>query len=280
MSPPETLPVPLLRILPQSRWSFDELIELWRFRDLLRTLAERDVKLRYRQTALGVLWVIIQPLFAAGIFTFVFGRMAKLPSDGIPYFLFSYAGLLGWNAFNTTLSKTSASLVGNAQLVSKVYFPRLILPLSTVLSTLLDFTIGLVFMIPLFFYFHVAPGWNLLLLPFWLLLTVSLASGIGFFLSALTVSYRDVQYILPVLIQFMVYATPVGYSVSAMPPELKRIIMFNPLSAFMEGFRSCLLNASPPPLSWIVYSVGFTAFASVLGALAFRQLEARFADVI
>lgn len=280
MSPPEMLPVPLLRILPQSRWSFDELIELWRFRDLLRTLAERDVKLRYRQTALGVLWVIIQPLFAAGIFTFVFGRMAKLPSDGIPYFVFSYAGLLGWNAFSATMSKASASLVGNAQLVSKVYFPRLILPLSTVLSTLLDFTIGLIFMIPIFFYFHVVPSWNLLLLPFWLFLTVSLAAGTGFFLSALTVSYRDVQYILPVLIQFMVYATPVGYSVSAMPPELRRFITFNPLSAFLEGFRSSLLNTSPPPLIWIVYSAGFTLFVCIIGTLVFRQMETRFADVI
>ena len=280
MSPPETLPLPLLRITPQSRWSLDELIELWRFRDLLGTLAARDVKLRYRQTALGVIWVVLQPVMAAGIFTFVFGRIAKLSSEGIPYFLFSYAGLLGWNAFSSTLTKSGASLVGNAALISKVYFPRLILPLSGVLSTLLDFCIGLAFMVPLYWYYHVVPGWGLLLLPIWFLLTVTLASGIGIMMSALTVTYRDVQYILPVFIQFLVYATAVGYSVAAAPAGYRAAIMANPLSTLMEGFRWSLLGTTAPPWTWIGYAAGCTLVFCLAGVLVFRQMEVRFADVI
>jgi lipopolysaccharide transport system permease protein len=278
---PETpSPRQVLIIRARSQWSLAEWVELWQFRDLLATLAARDVKLRYRQTALGVVWVILQPVMAAGIFTFVFGRIAKLTSEGIPYFLFSYAGLLGWNAFSSTLTKSGASLVGNAALISKVYFPRLILPLSGVLSTLLDFSIGLAFMVPLYWYYHVAPGWGVLLLPLWFLLTVTLASGLGILMSALTVTYRDVQYILPVFIQFLVYATAVGYSVAAAPAGYRAAIMANPLSTLMEGVRCSLLGTTAPPWPWIGYTVGCTLVLSLVAVLVFRQMEARFADVI
>jgi len=187
------VPKPFLKIRSSSRWAMVDLREMWQFRDLLLALAERDVKLRYKQTALGVVWVILQPLLGAGIFSFVFGRVAKLDSGGIPYFVFSYAGLLGWNAFNSTLSKGSACVVGNAQLVSKIYFPRLLLPLSTVASTLVDFAVAMVLMVVLLFLYGIAPGPAILLLPVWLALLVLLGTGIALYTSALMVSYRDLQ---------------------------------------------------------------------------------------
>src|SRR5687767_10009520 len=187
----EPIPDPLVRIRPEARWSALDLRELWGFRDLLLAMAMRDVKLRYRQTALGVTWVLLQPLLAAAIFALVFGRVAKLPSDGLPYFLFAYGGLLAWNAFNSTISKVSLSLVGNSHLVSKIYFPRLILPLSTVLSTLLDFAVGLALLVVLMVVYRVAPTPAMLLLPVWFVLVVIMAVGMGLVAAALTVSYRD-----------------------------------------------------------------------------------------
>ena len=175
----QTPPPPYLRIRASSGWRALDLAQVWQYRDLLFTLAARDVKLRYKQTALGVIWVVLQPLIAAGIFTFVFGKVAKMPSNGAPFFLFAYAGLLGWSAFNGTLAKSSACLVGNAHLISKVFFPRLILPLSTVLSSLLDFAVALVMMFALLVIYGVPIGLSMLLLPVWLILILLLAIGIG-----------------------------------------------------------------------------------------------------
>jgi lipopolysaccharide transport system permease protein len=271
---------PYLVIKPRSGWTALNLLEIWQYRDLLLTLAIRDVKLRYKQTALGVAWVILQPLLAAGIFSFVFGAVAKLPSDGLPYFVFSYAGLLGWNAFNSTLTKASACIVGNSQLVSKVYFPRLILPLSTVLSTLLDFVVGLALMVLLAILYHVAPGPGILLLPVWLALLIMLAVGIGTYSAALMVPYRDLQYVIPVLLQFLLYASPVAYSVAAVPERLRLVFLLNPLSALLEAFRWSLLGRGRLDGLAIAYAAAATIAIFAFAAFAFRKMERTFADVI
>lgn len=274
---------PLLVIEPTKGWAALNLREIWQFRDLLLTLAGRDVKLRYRQTALGAIWVVLQPLLAAGIFTFVFSKVAKMPSDGVPYFLFSYAGLLAWNAFNSTLGKASTCLIQNSQLISKVFFPRLIVPLSTVFSTLIDFGVALGMMAVLMAINHVVPGWPLLLLPLWLALILMLSVGVGLFAAALTVSYRDVQFVLPVLLQFLLYASPVAYASSKVPQQYHTLYMLNPLAGLLEAFRwSFFGSASSQNIAWwaVVYGAGCAVVSFVGGAFAFKKMERRFADVI
>ena len=258
--------------------------ELWQYRDLLFTLAQRDIKLRYRQTALGAAWVVLQPLIGAGLFSFVFGSVAKLPSGGVPYFLFSYAGLLGWSVFSTTITKASGSLVGNSNLVSKVYFPRLILPLSSALGVLLDFAVGLVMLVVLLAIYHVGLTVGILALPVFVLAACALAMGLGLFAASLMVSYRDVQYIVPVFTQFLLYASPVAYAASLIPervgPKVATIFAVNPLVGLMEAFRwSCL---GTPVASWgaVAYSLGVSLVLLILGATAFQGMERRFADVI
>lgn len=277
-SPSDALPHHL-RIRPTSGWQALNIPQIWQYRDLLYTLAARDVRLRYKQTALGVIWVVLQPLMAAGILSFVFGTVAKIPSDG-PFFLFAYAGSLGWSAFSGTLSKASACLVGNAHLISKVYFPRLILPFSTVLSSLLDFAVALVMMVVLLAIYEVPIGLGFLLLPVWLLLVLLFAIGIGLLMAALTVTYRDVQYILPVALQFLMYASPVVYAVSHVPESLRWIYNLNPLASLLEGFRWSLIGSHPVSLSNITYSAILGLIVFVIGAFAFKRMEKTFADVI
>ena len=279
-SPVEQPLKPYLTIRPSSGWAALNVGQIWQFRDLLATLASRDVKLRYRQTALGVIWVILQPLLAAGIFSFVFGRVAKLPSDGIPYFVFSYAGLLGWNAFSSTLGKVSGCLIGNSALISKVFFPRLVLPLSTIGSTIIDFFVALGMMAVLMIAYHVYPGVGIVLLPVWLLLLIMLAMGFGLFAAALMVSYRDVQYILPVVTQFLLYASPIAYALSAVPARLRGVYMLNPLSGLLEAFRWSLLGRGEVGLGYLSYSAVFSLLVFVSGSFAFKRMERRFADVI
>lgn len=273
---------PLLTIRPPSRWSALRLGEAWQFRDLLFSLAGRDVKLRYKQTALGAAWVLLQPLMAAGIFSFVFGKVARLSSGSVPYFLFSYAGLLAWNVFNTTLIKSSTSLIGNAQLISKVYFPRMILPFSTVPSALIDFAVALALMAVLMPAYGVLPSLGILLLPLWLFLILLLSAGVGLITSALTVSYRDVQYILPVLTQFLLYASPVAYAVGQVPQRLRPFYFLNPLSGLLEAFRWSLLGSAGGALHLpsLCYSAALALAAFIVGMLSFKQMERRFADVI
>jgi lipopolysaccharide transport system permease protein len=274
-------PKPYLSIVPTSGWQAINLPELWHFRDLLTTLAQRDVKLRYRQTSLGVLWVILQPLLAAGIFSFVFGKVAKLPAPhGIPYLVFSYAGLLAWNAFNSTLTKSSSCLVGNANLVSKVFFPRLVLPLSTVFSTLIDFGVALVVMVIMMIINHIVPHVGILLMPVWLLLIVMLSLGLGLYASALMVSYRDIQYVLPVVTQFLLYASPVAYAYSAVPARWQSVFALNPLTGLLEAFRWSLLGVGTLHWGMVGYSAAVTVIVFVLGALSFKSMERKFADVI
>ncbi|MEM9882381.1 MAG: ABC transporter permease [Planctomycetota bacterium] len=288
--PPGSEP-PLLVLEPRRGWVPLDVAEIWGFRDLLWTLAGRDIKIRYKQTVLGVAWVVLQPLVGAGILTFVFGLLGDMPRDeGVPYFALSFAGMLGWNAFSQTLLKSSDCLVGNAALVSKVYFPRVILPLSTMVSTVLDFAVGLGMMAVILLVFTIAPGWPLLLLPVWLAMLLLVALGVGLWACSLMVSYRDVRYVLPVAVNFMLFGSPVAYSLAALDTRLgslgswagvaEFVYMLNPVAAVLEAFRWSLLGGSAPPVGWLIYSGGFAAAAFFAGALTFKRMEKRFADVI
>jgi len=274
------LPRAHLVIRPRGRWSAIRVHELWEFRDLLRSFAKRDIKLRYRQTALGVVWVVLQPLLAAGIFSFVFGRVAKLPSDGVPYIVFSYAGLVAWTVFSGVVTKASDSLVRNSVMVSKVYFPRMLLPLAVVGSSLIDFGVSLAMMGVLMAIFNVAPTPRLLLLPAWLFLTLALSLGLGLIASALSARYRDVQYILPVAISMLLYASPVAYSLQAVPPSLRGVVALNPLTGILEAFRWSLLGTGRLPINSVLWSISASMVLFVLGAFVFASLERDFADVI
>lgn len=273
-------PHPHLIIRPRGRWSIVSPRELWEFRDLLVTFAVRDITLRYRQTALGVAWVVLLPLLGAVLFAFVFGRIANLPSDGVPYVEFAYAGLMAWNAFNSLLTKAAGSVVGNAAMVSKVYFPRFLLPVSTIGSVLLDFVIALVAMALLMGVYGVHPGVGGLLLPVWLLLVLSLALGMGLLASALMVRYRDVQNVLPILLQLMLYASPVAYGLDAVPSSLRIFVAANPMTGLLEAFRWSLLGVGPLPGRALVWSSAASMLAIGCGAFAFASLERDFADVI
>lgn len=268
--------LPHIKLRPASGWQALNLAQVWQFRDLALAFAGRDIKLRYRQTFLGIAWVIFQPLMAAGIFSFVFGRIAKLDTN----FIFSYVGMLGWNVFSTTLTKSSGCLVQNAGLISKVFFPRLILPVSVVFSTLVDFVIAFMMLFVMAFFYRIHPATELLLMPVWIVLLLALATGFGLFTSALMVSYRDVQYILPVLTQFLLFASPIGYSVAEVPLRYRNLYDLNPLVGLLEGFRWSLLGGSMPDWTSVGYSAGVTVFVLVGGAFAFKKMERQFADVI
>ncbi len=281
---------PLVVLKPPSGWAHINLAEMWHFRDLLYTFAYRDVKLRYRQTALGAIWVLLQPLMAAGIMSFVFGKVAGLKSpNGIPYFAFAFAGQLGWNLFSSIFTRANSSLLQNAQLVSKVYFPRMLMPLSTVCSACIDFLISLGMMVAMMFAYHIAPHANVLLLPLWVACFAMLALGAGFVTSALMVSYRDVQYVVPVLVNFLMFASPVAYSLQQVHEKVLHhslsatsyiFYTINPLSGLLEGLRWSLLGTGTLALGQALYSVAWCAFVFFAGALAFRRMEAKFADVI
>ena len=273
-------PKPYLTIKPRSGLGRLNLRELWQFRDLLMTLAGRDIKLRYRQSVLGVIWVILQPLAAAIIFAFVFGTVAHLPMDGFPPIVFVFAGQVIWGIFSNTLTKGSMSLVQNANLVSKIFFPRLVLPLSTVPSTLLDFAVSLSALAVVMAIHGIVPGIGILLLPLWLLLALALSVGVSLYAAALMVSYRDVQYAIPVLIPLLMYISPIGYSLSIVPERYQAIYCLNPLVGLIEAFRWSLLGGGH--LSWplIGYTVVVTLVIFIGGALTFQSQERRFADVI
>jgi len=252
------------------------------FKDLIVEFARRDVKLRYRQTALGIAWVVLQPIVAAGVLNFAFGVVAGARPRGPSYFLFTFAGLLMWNLFSMTLNKTSLSLVGNSYLISKVYFPRLILPISGTLATLLDFAVALVVLFVLQGFYGIVPQWQLVLVPVWIAMVLCLALGAGLIAAALTVQYRDIQHILPILIPFMLYASPVAYDVTQIPESYQRLFyLINPLAAPIVGFRASLLPSAPmPPLPYLVWSALIAAGLFGLGAAVFKRTERRFADVV
>jgi lipopolysaccharide transport system permease protein len=275
---------PVLRIRAGSGWSLLDLQEMWSFRDLLWTLTGRDIKLRYRQTALGAAWVVLQPLLGASIFGFVFGRLAGMPAEGVAHFVFSFAGLMYWHVFSQVLNRTSSSLVGHSHLVTKVYFPRMLLPLGTAMSSLVDLGISSVVLMVLLGAYDIAIGWQFLLLPVWVLLVLMLALGLGFVASALTVHYRDVQHMIPVLINFMLFASPVGYSLESVrtkaPESLQTVYMLNPLATLLEAFRWSVLGRGEFSAGGLAYAAAVCLSVFVLGALIFKRMEVRFADVI
>jgi lipopolysaccharide transport system permease protein len=271
---------PHLVVRPPKGWAALDLGELWHFRDLLYSLASRDIKLRYRQTALGVAWVVFQPLLLSGIATVVFSGFAKMSTDGIPPFLFSFAGMLGYTVFNTTITKSSASLVANSQLVSKVYFPRLAIPISTVLSALLDFVVSFAVVLILMAIYGYAPGLPMLLVPVFLLMFVALGVGLGLIAAALTVRYRDVQYIIPVLIQATFFISPIGYALSAKTGANPIYMLGNPLAAMVEVFRWSVLGKGTVHWPYVIYSAAFAAASLLIGMVVFKRMEREFADII
>lgn len=270
------------KLRPTTGWVGLDIRELVRFRHLLAALAERDVKLRYKQTLIGVAWVVLQPLFAAAIFSVVFGVIAGMrTSSGSSYFLFSFAGLLAWNVFGSTLTKSALSMVGNTHLVTKVYFPRLILPLSTAASSLIDFAVPAAVLLAVLVVSGHAPGWAVLLTPVWAALALLLALGLGLIAASLTIDYRDVQYVLPLVTPFLLYASPVAYDVSHVPAQYRSLYYaLNPLASVIEGFRWSLLGTPAPQAAWLAYAGVSCAVVFVAGAALFRRTERRVADVI
>jgi lipopolysaccharide transport system permease protein len=271
---------PLLVIEPSRGWVGLKLRELWEYRELVYFLVWRDVKVRYKQTVLGALWAIIQPLFSMLVFTVVFGRLAKMPSDGIPYPLFSYAALLPWNYFAQGLSSSSDSLVGSANLIRKVYFPRLAIPIAAVCGGVVDFLIAFSVLLVMMAWFGVAPTANIVWLPLFLLLALVTALGVGLWLSALNVQYRDVKYTVPFLVQFWMYATPIVYPSSLLPEPWKTLYGLNPMAGVVEGFRWALLGVKTPPGPMLWASVTAAVLLLVSGAFFFRRMEKTFADVV
>lgn len=253
--------------------------EVWRFRELLYFLTLRDIKIRYKQTLLGAAWAIIQPLFTMLLFTLFFGRLARIPSDGIPYPLFAYAGLLPWTFFANAVTNSANSLVGGASLITKVYFPRLIIPAAPVLAGLVDLAIAFVLLVPLLFYYRVTITWQLLLLPVFIALATLLAFGVGMWMSALNVKYRDVRYALPFLVQLWLFASPVIYPTSMLPSSWRWLLILNPMTGIIEGLRSSLFGR---PFDWpaIVTAILIILLIVPLSALYFRRVEDSFAEVV
>lgn len=271
-------------IEPTRGWLNLQLRALWQYRELLYFLVWRDVKVRYKQTALGVMWIILQPILSTVIFTVLFGVLLQVPHGDVPYPLFALAALVPWNYFSSSLTKSSTSVVQSSNLVTKVYFPRLIIPLAGVLSGLVDFAITLIVLALLMVYYGVMPGSAILLLPLFLLLAMLTALGFGLWLSALNVRYRDVTYLMPFLVQVWMYVTPVIYGTSILPERYRFVLGLNPMTGVVEGFRWALLGsqlstARPPDILFAI-SVLITAVVLATGLIYFRQTERSFADII
>jgi lipopolysaccharide transport system permease protein len=253
--------------------------ELWSYRELLVFLTWRDIKLRYKQTALGATWVIIQPLFAMLLFTLFFGKLARMPSDNVPYPLFAYAGLVPWTFFSNSITNGGHSLVGNANLISKVYFPRIYIPAAAVGAGILDFAIAAVLLVPMLFYYKVALTWQLVLMPVFAALATALALGVGMWLAALNVKYRDIRYAIPFLVQLWLFASPVIYPASIVPAKWKWVLAINPMTGVIEGFRSSVLG-TPLDTATIFSSVVVTLIILIFSFFAFRRVEDSFADIV
>lgn len=267
-----------LVIKPSSGWKFVNLKELWVYKDLLYFLTIRGIKAKYAQSVLGVSWAIIQPLFATLVFTIVFGRLAKVSSDGIPYALFSFLGLWPWSYFSGTLTDSSNSLIVNANMITKVYFPRLVLPLSAVFSKLLDFVISFFVVIAFLIYYRIAPGLSVFFVPLLILQLLFTSIGLGLILSAMAIQYRDVKHAMTFLVQILMYSAPVVYSTTAVPPQYQFWYALNPMVGVIEGIRAGFLNR-PMPWEWILPGSIVAIGLLVFGLLYFRRMEKVFADV-
>jgi lipopolysaccharide transport system permease protein len=267
-------------IRPAPRWPHLDARELWHYRELGFRLAWRDVAVRYKQTSIGILWAIIQPFLTMVVFTLVFGKFADFPSKGVPYPIFVYSALLPWTYFASSLTSASGSLVSNKALVTKVYFPRVLLPLAGVFVPLVDFLVASVVLVGMMFWFTVWPSLALVLAPLFLLMALLTALGVGLFLSAVNVRYRDVPYAIPFLVQIWMYVSGVVYAISALPERWQWLLSLNPMTAVISGFQWGLISAPPPDLGKTLVSVGATATMFVVGLWFFRRSEPRFADTI
>ena len=272
--------IPITIIEPKKGWIPIDLKEIWNYRELLYFLTKRDIKVRYKQTVLGGLWAIIQPVFTMVVFTLFFGRLAKMPSDGIPYPIFVYAGLLPWTYFANALSTSGNSLVGSANLITKVYFPRLIIPASASMAGLLDFFIAMLVMGAMMIYYQFVPSIGILLFPFLVGLTFLCAVGVGLWLSALNVQYRDIRYVIPFLVQLWMFVSPVIYPISMVPQKYQWLLALNPMGGVIEAYRASLLGHMP--INWFLLGLS-TVIIIILflsGLYYFRRMEKTFADVI
>jgi len=255
--------------------------DLWRYRELFYFLAWRDILVRYKQTAIGVAWAILRPFLTMVVFTLVFGRLAKFPSDGAPYPILVFAAMLPWQLFSNALQESSNSLIGNSALISKIYFPRLIVPASSVAVSLVDFLISFGILVGLMVWYGFVPGWRVLFLPFFILLVLLLSLGAGFWFSAINVKYRDFRYVVPFVVQFGLYVSPVGFSSSVVPDSWRLLYSLNPMVGVIDGFRWALIGESPRLyMPGFLASIGLTAALCLYGLVYFRRTERYFADII
>jgi lipopolysaccharide transport system permease protein len=272
--------IPVIRIEPSSGWVSLKLREIWEYRELLYFLAWRDIKVRYKQTALGAAWAIIQPFFTMVVFSIFFGKLAKIPSDGIPYPIFAYAALVPWTFFANGLNQSSNSLVTSGQLIRKVYFPRLIVPVASVLSGVVDFVLAFIVLLGMMLYYGLTPTANVVWLPAFLLLALITSLGVGLWLSTLNVQYRDIRYAVPFITQFWLFATPIAYPSTLLSEPWRTLYGLNPMVGVVEGFRWVLLGTNTAPGPIIIASSVAALTILVGGAFYFRSMEKTFADVV
>ena len=269
-----------LRIAPSKGWVPLKLGELWEYRELLFFLVWRDIKVRYKQTALGAAWAIIQPVCTMLVFSLFFGHLGKIPSDGVPYPIFAFAALVPWTFFATGLVQSSNSIVGSSSLITKVYFPRLIIPLASIFSGIVDFLLAFAVLLGMMFYYGLMPTVNIVWLPLFLLLAFVIALGVGLWLSALNVEYRDVRYVVPFITQFWLLATPIAYPSSLLHEPWRTIYALNPMVGVVEGFRWALLRSNAAPGPMVLVSAAAAVVILITGAFYFRRMEKTFADVV
>jgi lipopolysaccharide transport system permease protein len=279
-SPELTATLPRTRIEPPRGLFELRAREVWAYRELLYFFVWRDLKVRYKQTVVGVAWVVIQPLLSMGVFTLFFGRLAKLPSDGLPYPVFYFAALAPWTYFSTALATATNVVVANQRVITKVYFPRLILPLSSVMSGLVDFGIAFAVLLALVLGYGLRPGVHAIWLPFLLLLAMATALGVGLWLSALNALYRDVQYVMPFIVQFWMLASPVAYPSSLVPAKWRWLYGLNPIAGVIEGFRWALTGHGQAPGALLLASAGAVVALLVGGFLFFQRMEGTIADLV
>jgi lipopolysaccharide transport system permease protein len=256
--------------------------DLWRYRELFFILAWRDISVRYKQTIIGILWALLRPFLIMVVFTIIFGQVAHLPSDGnAPYALLVFAAMLPWSLFSTSLGEASNSLISNANLISKVYFPRLIIPTATIVTTFVDFIISFAILLGMMIYYQYLPGWNILLLPLFIILALLASLGPGLWLTAINVKYRDFRYVIPFVTQFGLYVSPVGFSSNIIPQQWRMLYSINPIVGVIDGFRWCILGGESP-IYWPGFTISITiiAFFLWLGISSFRKMEKTFADLI
>jgi lipopolysaccharide transport system permease protein len=272
--------LPKTVIEPSGKWVSLQLRELWKYRELLFFLAWRDIKVRYQQTFFGIAWAVLQPLFTMAVFSVVFGRFARLPSDGVPYPIFTMCALIPWQLFQYSLTHSSNSLVNSQHLVKKVYFPRLVIPVAAVLDGLVDFAVSCMLLVGLMAIYGIAPTANIVFIPLFVLFASVAALSVGIWFSALNVQYRDIKYTVPFVTQIWMYATPVAYSATLVPAEWRWLYGLNPLVGVVEGFRWALLGTSAELTGTTYVSLAVVIVVLVSGLAYFRRMEASFADVI